>query len=92
MSKIKPVTSKEYLESPDTLPIDEEGGLLIVPEPGIVFKTKETLSGAKFFINVVHHPAIDKPEAKEMVEMDVDYRSNTESTRRAIADVCRQHP
>lgn len=71
MNKIKPVTSKQYLEEPDTLPIDEEGGLLIVPEPGVVFKTKEIQSGTKVFINVVSHPVIDKPEAKELFEMDV---------------------
>lgn len=72
LNKIKPVTSKEYLEKPDNLPIDEEGGLLIVPEHGLVFKTKEVVSGCKFFINIVHHPIIDKPEAKELVDMEVN--------------------
>lgn len=73
LNKIKPVTSKQFLEDRENLPIDEEGGLLIVPDPGIVFKTKEIQSGTKVFINVVHHPAIDKPEAKELVEMEVNY-------------------
>ena len=71
LNKIKPVTSEEYLKNPAGLPIDEEGGLLIVPEPGFVLKTKEMRTNIKFFVNMVSHPVLDKPEAKEMVDLEV---------------------
>lgn len=91
LNRIKPVTSEEYLKDPAGVPVDEEGGLLIKPEPGFVLKTKELRTHVKFFINMVHHPVIDKPEAKEMVDLDVG-RSYEEPTRSQDSDVCGQHP
>lgn len=42
---------------------------MIAPDKGFVFKTKEKYGG-KVFINITHHPIIDKPEEKEMVDLD----------------------
>ena len=82
MNKVKPVSSEEYLKGPfESLPIDPEGGLLVLPDPGFVFKTKEVKNGGKVFINMVHHPIIDKPESKEMVELDVGYLSRFRMSR-----------
>ena len=88
---MKPVTSEDYLKDPNNQPIDNEGGLLIVPDPGFVFKTKEVKTGVKFFINMASHPIIDKPETKEMVEVDVAL-CQPERTGCAHTDVCGQHP
>lgn len=44
--------------------------MLVVPEPGFVFKTKEVSSDTKFFVNVTSHPVVDKPDQKEMVDQD----------------------
>ena len=71
MEKNKPHTSQEYLEDPENIPLDKEGGIIIVPDRGFVFKTKEKYGG-KVFLNITHHPIIDPPEQKEMVEMDVE--------------------
>lgn len=86
---MKPVSSDEYSKAMDKaevgafgdLPIDEEGGLLIVPEAGFVFKTKEAQSETKFFINITSHPVVDKPEATEMVEMEVEKLSYSRINR-----------
>ena len=67
---MKPVTSEQYLKDPDNLPLDKEGGVIIIPDKGFVFKTKDR-QGGKVFINITHHPLIDKLEQKEIVDMDV---------------------
>lgn len=72
VEKLKPVSSQEYLKDPENIPLDEEGGVIIIPDQGFVFKTKEKYGG-KMFINVVHHPLIDKPEEKEMVDLQVSF-------------------
>jgi len=71
LQKIKPVSSEDYLKTGgEDLPVDEEGGLLIVPDAGFVFKTKEANTETKFFINIAHHPILEKPEAQEIVDME----------------------
>lgn len=87
---MKPVSSEDYLKDPENQPIDKEGGLLIVPDPGFVFKTKEVKTGVKFFINMVSHPIVDKPETKEMVEAGVSL-PDPERAGRAHPDVRGQH-
>lgn len=90
LEKNKPVTSEDYKKSIDNLPIDSEGGLLIQPDPGFVFKTKELQTGVKFFINITSHPILEKPEAKEIVVSEneaVGFDSNLEPRRSADTDV-----
>ena len=71
--KLKPLTSEEYLKDPENITLDKEGGVIIVPDTGFVYKTKEKLGGGKFFINVTHHPLIERPEQKELVDHNVSY-------------------
>ena len=42
--------------------LDKEGGIMIEPTPGFVFKTHELKTNEKIFINVVGHSIIDEPE------------------------------
>lgn len=51
---------------------------MIQPDPGFVFKTRETLGG-KIFINIAHHPLIERPEQKELVDFDVNYSPNIQN-------------
>lgn len=91
MQKLKPVTSEEYLKDPAGAPVDSEGGLTILPEAGIVFKTKEAKTNIKFFINITSHPVIDKPDQRELVDMEVG-RPHEERRGHPHPDECRQHP
>jgi PIH1 N-terminal domain len=94
LEKNKPVTSEDYLKNTDNLPIDAEGGLLIQPDPGFVFKTKELRTGVKVFINITSHPILEKPEAKEIViteNEDVSWVTNIESGRFENTNVGWQH-
>lgn len=43
---------------------------MIQPDSGFTFKTRERLGG-KIFINITHHPLIERPEQKEIVDFDV---------------------
>ena len=62
MTRLKPVSAEDYLncKDKDTLPIDEEGGIQILPVSGLVIKSKEK-NGGKVFVNVTCHPIIDAP-------------------------------
>lgn len=63
--RMQPMTSKEYIEKVKDKTIDkcldEEGGLVIVPDKGIVLKYFDRHSGEKIFVNVVKHPGVDHP-------------------------------
>jgi hypothetical protein len=50
--------------------LDEEGGLVIQPDRGIVLKLFDRHSGEKIFVNVVRHPAVDHPEEKLLVDLE----------------------
>ena len=50
--------------------LDKEGGIVIEPDKGFVFKTLEDKSNEKFFINVVSHHIIDEPEEKHLVDFE----------------------
>ena len=68
----QPMTSKEYIEkvrdgSIETF-LDEEGGLIIMPDKGIVMKYFDRHSGEKIFVNVVKHPGVDHPEEKLLID------------------------
>ena len=41
--------------------MDEEGGLVILPEKGQVLKFIDRHSGEKIFVNVVKHAGVDHP-------------------------------
>lgn len=69
LQKTKPLKSSEYLAPGFLLELDEEGGVVIEPDTDFVIKAFEK-TGEKFFINVVKHAIIDKPEEKELVEFE----------------------
>ena len=50
--------------------LDEEGGLVIKPDQGLVLKLFDKHSGEKIFVNVVKHPAVDHPEEQQLVDLD----------------------
>lgn len=68
----KPLTTKEYYKIEKELEkhLDSEGGIVIEPEPRFVYKTFESKTQEKFFINIVTHPLIDMPEEKYMVDYE----------------------
>lgn len=63
------LTSQQFLElkKSKTLPLDEENGLLIVPDKSLVIKSKLS-DQEKIFINVLTHPAIESPEEKQIIQ------------------------
>ena len=69
----QPMTSKEYhqkvKEGTIEQCLDQEGGLVIQPDKGIVLKLFDRHSGQKIFVNVVKHPGVDHPEEKQLVDL-----------------------
>lgn len=61
-----------YKSTPfEELNIDKEGGLVILPDKFAVIKVidqskSKVDSNPKVFVNVTHHPAIDKPAEKNI--------------------------
>lgn len=49
--------------------VDKEGGLMIEPTPGYVFKTHYN-NHEKLFINICEHFIVDEPEEKEMLDLE----------------------
>ena len=70
----QPMTSQQYNQhvKDDDIEryLDEEGGLVIAPDKGLVLKYIDRHSGEKIFVNVVKHPAVDHPEEKELVDLE----------------------
>ncbi|EAR96395.1 pre-RNA processing PIH1/Nop17 protein (macronuclear) [Tetrahymena thermophila SB210] len=72
LKQSKPVNTKEYYKIEKELDkyLDNEGGIVIEPEPRFVFKAFEKGTQEKFFINVLTHPLIDVPEEKYLVDYE----------------------
>lgn len=49
--------------------LDEEGGVYIEPAKAFAFKCFDKYK-EKFFINILTHPIIDKPEEKDLIDLD----------------------
>mmetsp|Transcript_27813 Transcript_27813/g.58854 ORF Transcript_27813/g.58854 Transcript_27813/m.58854 type:complete len:440 (-) Transcript_27813:66-1385(-) len=50
--------------------VDAEGGITVRPEPGFVVKTRDTASGGKVFLNIVHDPNVESPHMKSFAELE----------------------
>lgn len=50
--------------------IDEEGGVLLTPKKGFVFKTQNLDTHYKVFINVCSHEIVDPPNQQEVPDQD----------------------
>ncbi len=71
--KYRPVKSNEVkgIKNLEEL-LDEEGGLLVEPNPALVFKGRDK-NKEKIFVNVTEHELVDEPEEKYMVDLEVGY-------------------
>jgi len=60
----------QYQNQPKEGELDEEGGAVITPNPGIVIKTFDTTSKEKVFLNICSHDIIDMPEQQDIPDQE----------------------
>ena len=72
-SQIVPISSEKYieLEKNNKIVLDEEDGLLILPDKCFVIQTFNSISNKIFIINILSHPAVEEPHEVDLIDDEV---------------------